>query len=100
VTVTSVIIGVAMQRGDFKAGLDTPVLKYFDTSKVPGKPCTAPAVSGDAALGIEAHITRRDFLGSTLLASGAVLLEAMIPWEKIWKALPFPRELDSNGFAG
>jgi CubicO group peptidase (beta-lactamase class C family) len=33
-TVTSVIIGVAMQRGDFKAGLDTPVLKYFDVSKV------------------------------------------------------------------
>jgi CubicO group peptidase (beta-lactamase class C family) len=33
-TVTSAIIGVAMQRGDFKACLDTPVLKYFDTSKV------------------------------------------------------------------
>jgi hypothetical protein len=33
-TVTSVIIGAAMQRGDFKAGLDAPVLKYFDTSKV------------------------------------------------------------------
>lgn len=33
-TVTSVIIGAAMQRGDFKAGLDTQVLKYFDTSKV------------------------------------------------------------------
>ncbi len=33
-TVTSIIIGAAMQRGDFKAGLDTPVLKYFDTSKV------------------------------------------------------------------
>ena len=33
-TVTSVIIGAAVQRGDFKAGLDTPVLKYFDTSKV------------------------------------------------------------------
>jgi CubicO group peptidase (beta-lactamase class C family) len=31
-TVTSVIIGEAMQRGDFKAGLDAPVLKYFDTS--------------------------------------------------------------------
>jgi CubicO group peptidase (beta-lactamase class C family) len=29
-TVTSVVIGAAMQRGDFKAGLDTPVLKYFD----------------------------------------------------------------------
>ena len=24
----------AMQRGDFKAGLDTPVLKYFDEAKV------------------------------------------------------------------
>jgi hypothetical protein len=33
-TITSVIIGAAMQRGDFKAGLDTPVLKYFDASKV------------------------------------------------------------------
>jgi CubicO group peptidase (beta-lactamase class C family) len=33
-TVTSVIIGVAMQRGDFKAELDTPILKYFDVTKV------------------------------------------------------------------
>jgi CubicO group peptidase (beta-lactamase class C family) len=33
-TLTSVIIGAAMQHGDFKAGLETPVLKYFDTSKV------------------------------------------------------------------
>ena len=33
-TVSSVIIGVAMQRGDFKAGLDTPVLKYFNEAKV------------------------------------------------------------------
>jgi len=33
-TVSSVIIGVAKLRGDFKAGLDTPVLKYFDVAKV------------------------------------------------------------------
>lgn len=33
-TVTSAIYGVAITRGDFKAGLDTPVLKYFDLSKV------------------------------------------------------------------
>ncbi len=32
-TVTSVVIGATIQRGDFKAGLDTPVLKYFDTSR-------------------------------------------------------------------
>ena len=33
-TVTSIIIGAAIERGEFKAGLDTPVLKYFDVSKV------------------------------------------------------------------
>jgi CubicO group peptidase (beta-lactamase class C family) len=33
-TVTSVILGVAMNRGDFKAGVDAPVLKYFDVAKV------------------------------------------------------------------
>jgi spermidine dehydrogenase len=34
---------------------------------------------GDAALGMHAPITRRDFLGSTLLASGAVLLDSKSP---------------------
>jgi CubicO group peptidase (beta-lactamase class C family) len=33
-TVTSAIIGVAVTRGDFKAGLDTPIVRYFDVSKV------------------------------------------------------------------
>jgi CubicO group peptidase (beta-lactamase class C family) len=33
-SVTSVIMGVAIERGDFKASLDTAVLKYFDSSKV------------------------------------------------------------------
>jgi Beta-lactamase len=33
-TVTSATIGVAMKRGDFKAPLSTPVLHYFDESKV------------------------------------------------------------------
>ena len=33
-TVTSVILGIAMMRGDFKAGLETPVLGYFDPAKV------------------------------------------------------------------
>jgi spermidine dehydrogenase len=34
---------------------------------------------GDNALGMNAGITRRDFLGSTLLASGALLLEGNAP---------------------
>ncbi len=33
-TVTSVVLGVAITRGDFKASLETPVLKYFDVAKV------------------------------------------------------------------
>jgi len=33
-TVTSVILGIAITRGDFKAPLDTPVLKFFDETKV------------------------------------------------------------------
>ena len=33
-TVTSMVFGVAITRGDFKASLDTPVLHYFDVAKV------------------------------------------------------------------
>jgi CubicO group peptidase (beta-lactamase class C family) len=33
-TVTSIIFGVAITRGDFKASLNTPVLMYFDAAKV------------------------------------------------------------------
>jgi CubicO group peptidase (beta-lactamase class C family) len=33
-TTSSVIMGIAITRGDFKASLDTPVLKYFDVAKV------------------------------------------------------------------
>jgi hypothetical protein len=33
-TVTSVILGIAITRGDFKAHLNTPVLKYFDVAKL------------------------------------------------------------------
>jgi len=33
-TVTSIIFGVAITRGDFKASLNTPVLAYFDSASV------------------------------------------------------------------
>jgi CubicO group peptidase (beta-lactamase class C family) len=33
-TVTSIIFGVAVTRGDFMATLNTPVMKYFDVSRV------------------------------------------------------------------
>ena len=40
-------------------------------------------VAGDRALGMDAPITRRDFLGSTLLASGATLLAERAPAEML-----------------
>ncbi len=33
-TVSSIIVGIAVTRGDFKASLDTPLLKYFDGARV------------------------------------------------------------------
>lgn len=33
-TITSVIFGVAINRGDFKADINTPVLRFFDVAKV------------------------------------------------------------------
>ncbi|MGC2196170.1 MAG: serine hydrolase [Terriglobales bacterium] len=33
-TTSSVILGIAVARGDFKASLDTPLLHYFDIAKV------------------------------------------------------------------
>jgi spermidine dehydrogenase len=41
---------------------------------------------GDSALGMNAEITRRDFLGSTLLASGAALLEGLTPAQLLAQA--------------
>ena len=42
--------------------------------------------SGDKALGMEQGITRRDFLNSTLLASGALLLAPLTPAELLANA--------------
>ncbi len=33
-TVSSITVGIAITRGDFKAGLDTPLLEYFNLAKV------------------------------------------------------------------
>src|SRR6516164_2263871 len=57
--------------------------------------------SADRALGMESAITRRDFLGATLLASGAQLLNSRSPAQLFAQqpnaALPGAGE-DWNGF--
>jgi spermidine dehydrogenase len=45
------------------------------------KPDPKPAMPGDVTLGMNEPITRRDFLGSVLVASGAALLESVTPVE-------------------
>jgi spermidine dehydrogenase len=56
-----------------------------------------------AALGMDQSITRRDFLNSTLLASGAQLLEPFSPADLLaghpWQSLPGAAE-DWNGYGG
>ena len=58
---------------------------------------------GDVSLGLDQHITRRDFLGSTLLASGAQLLAPLSPAHFL--SLPPGQSLpgaadDWNGYGG
>ena len=53
-----------------------------DSAQNEDQPMTLkPTVSGDTRLGMNDPITRRDFLGSALLASGALLLESTTPAE-------------------
>ncbi len=51
---------------------------------------------GDKALGMDEGITRRDFLNSTLIASGAALLSSAAPGELLGQA----KEDDWNGYGG
>jgi spermidine dehydrogenase len=57
-------------------------------------PNSKRSVTGEKTLGMNAEITRRDFLGSTLLASGAVLLEGLSPSELLGASD------DWSGYAG
>jgi len=54
----------------------------------------------DHALGMNSEITRRDFLGSTLLASGAALLGANSPARLLAAQSSTNPALDWNGFSG
>src|SRR5579862_7119864 len=51
--------------------------------------------SGDAALGLETSITRRDFLGTALLASGSALFAGLTPSE-----LLAAQDDDFTGYGG
>jgi spermidine dehydrogenase len=56
-------------------------------------------IVGDHALGMDSSITRRDFLGATLLASGAVLLDSVSPAQLLAQKAPGGAS-DWNGYGG
>jgi len=58
---------------------------------------------GDHALGMDSSITRRDFLGTTLLASGAMLLDPVSPAQLLAERAPQGAAVvpsDWNGYGG
>ncbi len=58
---------------------------------------------GDRALGMNSSITRRDFLGATLLASGAALLDSVSPAQLLAARAPKGTAIlpqDWNGYGG
>jgi spermidine dehydrogenase len=63
-------------------------------------PNSKPAMPGDTTLGMESPITRRDFLGSVLLASGTALLESATPAELLATQNPAIHENTFTGYGG
>lgn len=60
-------------------------------------------IPGDAALGMCASITRRDFLGSTLLAAGALLSEGLSPRQllaRVDRSVFTPENDEWTGYGG
>jgi spermidine dehydrogenase len=57
-------------------------------------------VPGDATLGMDEPITRRDFLGSALLASGAALLESVTPAELLGAKIEANSTDEFTGYGG
>ena len=56
--------------------------------------------SGDSALGLNARICRRDFLNSTLLASGSMLLQSVTPIQLLGQAQPWRGYTGEGDYAG
>lgn len=66
----------ATRRSLRRYTLGVPVIEVTSIPPIDRKKSCCPC---DAALGMDARITRRDFLGSALLASGSVLLSGATP---------------------
>ena len=66
---------------------------------IPRNPTGAQS-SADRVLGLDREITRRDFLNSTLVASGSLLLSPVSPVQLLAQAPPRPTPDDWTGYGG
>ncbi len=78
-TVTSVVIGVAVTRGDFPS-IDTPVLRFFDTTKVQNIDARKRRMTIRHLLTMTAGLDWDESLPYTDPANTAVQLEASPDW--------------------
>lgn len=90
-TVSSVIIGAAIARGDFPS-IDTPILNFFDTTKVANVDARKRRVTIRHVLTMSAGLAWNEALPYTDPANSASQMEASGDWVKFTIDLPMAEE--------
>jgi CubicO group peptidase (beta-lactamase class C family) len=90
-TITSVIIGVAVARGDFP-GIDTPVLTFFDESKVANVDDRKRRMTVKHLITMTSGIDWNESLPYTDPRNTAIALEESSDWVKFTIDRPMARE--------
>jgi CubicO group peptidase (beta-lactamase class C family) len=81
-TVTSIVIGIAIGRGDFRAALSTPVLHYFDPAKVKNLDDRKQRMTIDTLLTMTAGLEWNEDLPYDDPANASSLMEASDDWAR------------------
>ena len=79
-TVTSIVIGIAIGRGDFHAALNTPVLRYFNLAKVKNVDARKQRMTIDTLLTMTAGLDWNEDLPYDDPANASSLMEANDDW--------------------
>ena len=83
--------------------MEKPLARTSDSDRPTGKRSNPESTAAEKALGLNQDITRRDFLNSTLLASGGLLLNPVPPAQLLAKQAnqaPGPDADDWTGYGG
>jgi len=85
-TVTSVTIGIARTRNDFTAGLDTPIVKYFEAKKIANLDDRKKRITIRDLLTMTAGFQWHEDLPYDDPKNSADLMEASRDWAQIGRA--------------